>query len=259
MIGNVAAGLTLTPLLGMPEFTPEHSLAAELLRAVGPEGMRGGDVLAVTSKIISKVEGCFFPADERAALIERDTVRVVAKLRGENASAIVENRLGVVAAAAGVDASNVVGNWVLALPDDPDESARRLADELKHATGVDVGIVVTDTVGRAWRLGQTDIAIGCANLDLFDDARGGVDTDGKPLSVTQRCIVDEIAAAADIVKGKTDGVPIALIRGLDRYVVPGTGQRARDINRGLELDLFSQGTDEAYRQGYADGAAQGPQ
>lgn len=253
--------LQLIPLAGMPEFTSQHSLSAEILRVLGSEELQAGDVLAVTSKIVSKAEGCFVPASEREALIERDTVRVVAKLRGPTSSAIVENRLGVVAAAAGVDASNVTGDWVLALPDDPDESARQLADELKLAVGHDIGVVITDTVGRPWRYGQTDIAIGCANIALYDDVRGGVDTAGKPLTVTQRCVADEIAAAADLVKGKTDGVPVALVRGLKRHILPGTEQRARDINRDLELDLFRLGTDEAYQEGYraavaAVGAAQ---
>lgn len=249
-----STGVSLIPLLGMPEFAPGRSISAEMLRALEPGGVQDGDVFAVTSKIISKAEGCFVPADEREALIERDTVRVVARIPDGRGSAIVQNRLGVVAAAAGVDASNIEGDWVLALPEDPDASARRLAQEIKDATGCDVGIVVTDTVGRAWRLGQTDIAIGSANIRLFDDARGGVDTAGKPLSVTQRCIVDEISAAADLVKGKTDGVPVALIRGMGSYVVPGILQRARDINRASETDLFSLGTAEAYAQGYADGS-----
>lgn len=243
--------MELIPLAGLPEFTPEHSLSAEIVRALSGLEVRDGDVLAVTSKVISKVEGCFVPASERDALIERDTVRVVARLRGPTASAIVENRLGVVAAAAGVDASNVHGDWVLSLPDDPDASARALAGELRIALGVDIGIVVTDTVGRPWRYGQTDIAIGCANIALYADERGGVDTAGKPLVVTQRCVVDELAAASDLVKGKTRGVPVALIRGVAEYVLPGTTQRARDINRDLELDLFSLGTQEAFDAGYA--------
>lgn len=245
----------LTPLRGMPEFTSEHSVSAEILRAVGAGGVRQGDVFAVTSKIVSKAEGCFVPADEREALIERDTVRIVARIPDGRGSAIVENRLGVVAAAAGVDASNVVGDRVLALPADPDASARRIAQEIRDATGCDVGVVVTDTVGRAWRIGQTDIAIGCANIRIFDDARGGVDAVGKPLSVTQRCIADEIAAAADLVKGKADGVPVALIRGMGGAVVPGIAQGARDINRAADADLFRLGTAEAHAEGVA--AAQG--
>lgn len=253
---TLTTGLELIPVTGLPEFAPSHSLAEEILRAAGPDGLRAGDVLAVTSKIVSKVEGCFVPAAEREALIARDTVRLVAKLRGPGSSAIVENRLGVVAAAAGVDASNVSGEWVLALPDDPDASARRLAEELRLATGHELGIVVTDTVGRPWRYGQTDIAIGCANIMLYDDDRGGVDTVGKPLTVTQRCVVDEIAAASDLVKGKTDGVPVAIVRGLSRYLQPGTEQRARDINRDLELDLFRLGTDEAIAEGYRQAVAE---
>lgn len=248
-------GLEIIPLIGLPEFTPDHSLATEIVRSLVGIAVDDGDVLAVTSKVVSKVEGCFVPAAERAELIARDTVRVVARMRGPNASAIVENRLGVVAAAAGVDASNVAGDWVLALPEDPDASARRLASELRDALGIDLGIVITDTVGRPWRYGQTDIAIGSANIALYADERGGVDTAGKPLTVTQRCVADEIAAASDLVKGKTAGIPVALVRGMSEYVIPGTDQRARRINRDLELDLFSLGTQEAFDEGYRSALA----
>lgn len=252
MIEQTSGGLSVYPVIGIPEITPAHSLAEELLRALGPNALREGDVLAVTSKIVSKVEGRFLPASERDIAIASETVRVVAKLPGGAGSAIVENRLGIVAAAAGVDASNIAGDRILLLPEDPDDSARDLAAELKTRTGFNVGIVITDTVGRAWRYGQTDIAIGCANLQIYDDSRGTVDTDGKPLSVTQRCIADEIAAATDIVKGKASAIPAALVRGINQYVVPGSEQRAREINRDAELDLFSLGTAEAYAKGIED-------
>lgn len=256
MIDLTNGGLNIYPVLGIPEITPEHSLAEELLLAIGEGVLEAGDVLVVTSKIVSKAEGRFLPASERASAIERETIRLVAKIPGGNGSAIVENRLGVVAAAAGVDASNIVGDRILLLPEDPDDSARRLAAELKGRTGLDLGIIVTDTVGRPWRYGQTDIAIGCANFKVFDDSRGTVDTDGKPLSVTQRCIADEVAAATDIVKGKAAAIPVAIVRGLATHVVPGSLERARDINRDAALDLFSQGTAEAYASGFADGTKQ---
>ena len=183
--------------------------------------------------------------------IAAETTRIVAAIPGAGGAAIVESRLGIIAAAAGVDASNIAGDRILLLPIDPDESARRIAAELKEKTGLDLGVLITDTVGRPWRLGQTDIAIGCANLRVFDDVRGTVDTDGKPLSVTQRCIADEIAGATDLVKGKAAAIPVALVRGMAAYVDRSSSDRARDIIRDRDQDLFSLGTAEAFAKGQA--------
>ena len=246
-----AEELTIVPLRGFPEMTPEHSIVEELLRVVDATKLRQGDVLAITSKIVSKVEDRYSPASERDRAIAAETTRIVAAIPGAGGAAIVESRLGIIAAAAGVDASNIAGDRILLLPIDPDESARRIAAEIQERTGLDLGVIITDTVGRPWRLGQTDIAIGCANFRVFDDARGSVDTDGKPLSVTQRCIADEIAGATDLVKGKAAAIPIALVRGMGEYVVPGCSDRARDIIRNRDQDLFSLGTAEAFAQGKA--------
>lgn len=255
-MGVTPQSLTLIPLAGMPEFAPGDSLAHEIVTATAAAEveLRNGDILAVTSKVVSKVEDRFAPAAERAAAVAAESVRVVARVPGTGEPVVVENRLGIVAAAAGVDASNVTGDRILLLPEDPDASAARLTEEIAERLGVRVGVVITDTVGRPWRIGQTDITIGCAGLAPFDDTRGGTDTDGKPLSVTQRCIADEIAAAADLVKGKVSAVPVAIVRGLAHYVLPGSSHTAREILRDAESDLFRLATADAYEQGFADGA-----
>lgn len=246
--------LSITPVLGLPEFTAAHSLSQEILDATADLPLQDGDILAVTSKVISKAEDRFLPADEREEALRRESVRVVAHVPGTEQPLIVENRLGIVAAAAGIDASNVPGERILLLPEDPDGSARRLLGEIRAHTGVRIGVVVTDTVGRPWRHGQTDIAIGCAGIRPLDDARGGTDSDGKPLAVTVRCIADEIASAADLVKGKATGVPVAVLRGLGHYVDHEGSHSAREILREAETDLFRTGSDEAYRQGFTDGS-----
>ncbi|WP_238385104.1 coenzyme F420-0:L-glutamate ligase [Nesterenkonia muleiensis] len=246
--------LSITAVLGIPELTEAHCLWQEILDATADAPLRDGDVLAVTSKAVSKVEGRFLPAAEREEALRQETVRVVAHAPGTGQPLIVENRLGIVAAGAGIDASNVPGDRILLLPEDPDASARQLVREVHAQTGADIGVVITDTVGRPWRHGQTDIAIGCAGITPLDDARGGTDTDGKPLSVTLRCIADEIAAAADLVKGKASGVPVAVLRGLGHYVDRQTPRSAREILREADTDLFRLGSEEAYRQGFADGA-----
>lgn len=249
--------LSITPVLGLPEFTAEHNLAAEILAATAEYPLQDGDVLAVTSKAVSKVEDRFLPAAEREEALRQETVRVVAHAPGTDRPLIVENRLGVIAAAAGIDASNIPGDRILLLPEDPDTSAAELVQALHAATGVQVAVVITDTAGRPWRQGQTDIAIGCAGLAPLDDTRGRTDTDGKPLSVTVRCIADEIASAADLVKGKTSSVPVAILRGLGHHVDHSRPASAREIQREADTDLFRSGTQEAYRQGFADGQRSG--
>ena len=189
-------------------------------RRPSPPPRRGwldGDVLLVTSKVVSKVEGRLVPSptdpDERDALrrklIDDETVRLVAQF---GRTKIVENRLGIVAAAAGIDASNVQADEIALLPDDPDASAGRLRAEFA-ARGLDVGVVITDTQGRAWRLGVVDMAIGAAGVEVLADLRGDVDGHGNELVVTQVAVGDELAAAGDLVKGKLAAVPVAVARG----------------------------------------------
>ncbi|MEV0735887.1 coenzyme F420-0:L-glutamate ligase [Streptomyces sp. NPDC050549] len=229
---------------GMPEVAAGDDLA-KLIAAAEP-GLVDGDVLLVTSKIVSKAEGRIVEAADREAAIDAETVRVVAR-RG--ALRIVENRQGLVMAAAGVDASNTPAGTVLLLPEDPDASARAIRDGLRDALGVDIGVVVTDTFGRPWRTGLTDVAIGAAGVRVLDDLRGGTDAYGNSLSATVVATADELAAAGDLVKGKAAGLPVAVVRGLPHVVTSeddGTGARA--MVRGGRDDMFRLGTSEAVRE-----------
>ena len=229
---------------GLPEVRPGDDLA-KLIASTGP-GLVDGDILLVTSKIVSKAEGRVLSAADREAAIDAETVRVVAR-RGT--LRIVENRQGLVMAAAGVDASNTPAGTVLLLPEDPDASARALREGLRAALGVDVGVVVTDTFGRPWRNGLTDVAIGAAGVRVLDDLRGGQDAHGNPLSATVVALADELAAAGDLVKGKTDGLPVAVVRGLAHLVADGDGARA--MVRPPADDMFRLGTSEAVREAVA--------
>jgi coenzyme F420-0:L-glutamate ligase/coenzyme F420-1:gamma-L-glutamate ligase len=228
----------------MPEVAAGDDLA-KLIAAAEP-GLLDGDVLLVTSKIVSKAEGRIVEATDREAAIDAETVRVVAR-RG--ALRIVENRQGLIMAAAGVDASNTPAGTVLLLPEDPDASARAIRDGLRDALGVAVGVVVTDTFGRPWRTGLTDVAIGAAGVHVLDDLRGGTDAYGNPLSATVVATADELAAAGDLVKGKAAGLPVAVVRGLP-HVVTAEDDRlgARAMVRGGRDDMFRLGTSEAVRE-----------
>ncbi|MGW6540616.1 coenzyme F420-0:L-glutamate ligase [Streptomyces sp. NPDC055051] len=228
---------------GLPEVAPGDDLA-ELIAAASP-GLEDGDVLLVTSKIVSKAEGRIVAADDREEAIDAETVRVVAR-RGT--LRIVENRQGLVMAAAGVDASNTAAGTVLLLPEDPDGSALRIRTGLREALGVDVGVVLTDTFGRPWRSGLTDVAIGAAGVRVLDDLRGVTDSHGNELNVTVVATADELAAAGDLVKGKATGVPVAVVRGLP-HVVGGDGEPgARALVRTAADDMFRLGTSEAVRE-----------
>jgi len=250
-------GIRLWALDGLPEIRPGDDLSRLIgdALAADADGVEDGDILVVTSKIVSKAEGRFVAADDREDAITAETVRVVAT-RG--ATRIVENRLGVVGAAAGVDASNTPDGTVLLLPVDPDASARALCAALRTRFGVRVGVIVSDTLGRAWRIGQTDIAIGAAGLVVVDDLRGGVDAQGRPLVVTVPVVADELAGAADLVKGKATGLPVAVVRGMGRLVTDAVDTPgARTLPRTGEQDMFRLGTDEALAEGRAAGYAEG--
>lgn len=241
--GMVGGGFRVWAVSGMPEVARGDDLA-KLIAAAEP-GLVDGDVLLVTSKIVSKAEGRVVEASDREAAIDAETVRVVAR-RG--ALRIVENRQGLVMAAAGVDASNTPSGTVLLLPEDPDASARAIRDGLRDALGVDVGIVVTDTFGRPWRAGLTDVAIGAAGVRVLDDLRGGTDAYGNPLSATVVATADELAAAGDLVKGKAAGLPVAVVRGLAHVVAEEHGEGARAMVRHARDDMFRLGTSEAVRE-----------
>ncbi|GLX54392.1 coenzyme F420:L-glutamate ligase [Streptomyces hygroscopicus subsp. hygroscopicus] len=228
---------------GFPEVQRGDDLA-KLIAAAEP-ALADGDVVVVTSKIVSKAEGRILRAADREAAIDAETVRVVAR-RG--ALRIVENRQGLVMAAAGVDASNTPAGTVLLLPEDPDASARAIRDGLRDVLGVEVGVIVSDTFGRPWRAGLTDVAIGAAGLRVLDDLRGGTDAYGNPLSATVVATADELAAAGDLVKGKAEGRPVAVVRGLSQVVDADAGAGARALVRGAADDMFRLGTSEAVRE-----------
>ncbi|MEU9730431.1 coenzyme F420-0:L-glutamate ligase [Streptomyces sp. NPDC048002] len=240
-----SGGYRVWAVPGIPEVAAGDDLA-KLIAAAEP-ALADGDVLLVTSKIVSKAEGRIVEAVDREAAIDAETVRVVAR-RGT--LRIVENRQGLVMAAAGVDASNTPAGTVLLLPEDPDASARAVREGLRDALGVEVGVIVTDTFGRPWRSGLTDVAIGAAGVRVLDDLRGGTDGYGNPLSATVVATADELAAAGDLVKGKAAGLPVAVVRGLPHVVTgdgDGHGTGARAMVRGGHDDMFRLGTSEAVR------------
>ena len=223
--------LSVVGVAGLPEVAEGDDLVALIAERAD---LADGDIVVVTSKIVSKAEVRLVEAADREAAIAAETVRVVAE-RGS--VRIVENTLGIVAAAAGVDASNVPEGHVLLLPQDPDASARRLAEGLRRIARV--GVLVSDTLGRPWRLGQMDVAIGAAGVRLFE--RPDRDADGRPLAVTMPCVADELCAAAELVKPKDGHVPVAVVRGRADLVgeldLPG----ARSIVRSPDEDLFRTG------------------
>lgn len=238
-------GLQILPVTGLGEFGPDSDLAADLVAAA--PWIVDGDVLVVTSKVFSKTEGRMVAAptdpDERDAfrrkLIDDETVRIVAR---RNRTLITANRNGLVQAAAGVDGSNVRTDQIALLPLDSDASAAGLRARLADEFGLSVAVIVTDTMGRAWRTGQTDVAIGAAGIAVSHAYDGVDDGYGNTLMVTDIAIADELAAAADLVKGKLDGVPVAVVRGM---APRDNGSVARDLVRDLDDDMFRLGVEEA--------------
>ena len=236
-------------MTGLPEVRPGDDLAALVAAACD---LRDGDVVVVTSKVVSKAEGRLVPVPPgvdrervRQQAVAEETVRVVAR-RGS--TVIAQDRRGLVLAAAGVDASNVRSDEIALLPLDPDASARRLRDRLGALTGCRVAVVVSDTLGRPWRVGQVDQAIGVAGLAPVRDARGTTDSHGAVLEVTEIAVADELAAAAELVKGKAEGVPVAVVRGLD---LPDDGRGAAALVRPAAQDWFRLGTVEAQQSAVA--------
>jgi coenzyme F420-0:L-glutamate ligase/coenzyme F420-1:gamma-L-glutamate ligase len=244
-----AGAVEILPVPGLPEFRPGDDVAAAIAGAA--PWLRDHDVLVVTSKVLSKSEGRIVAAptdpEERDALrrrlIDAEAVRVLAR---KGRTLITENAIGLVQAAAGVDGSNVDGGELALLPTDPDGSAAALRARLRELLGVTVAIVVTDTMGRAWRNGQTDVAIGAAGLAVLHGYAGAHDAHGNELIVTEVAVADEIAAAADLVKGKLTAIPVAVVRGL---VPTDDGSNGRTLVRAGEEDLFWLGTQEALELG----------
>ena len=249
--------LTVSGIPGLPEFRAGDDLVGIVGDALDGV-LEPGDIVSVTSKIVSKAEGRQIAAADREDAITSQTVRLVAsRTHPGGVTRIVENPLGLVMAAAGVDASNAPDGVVLLLPEDPDASARALCAAWRHRFGIDIGVVISDTFGRPWREGQTDAAIGAAGFRVVDDLRGSTDASGHQLNVTAAAVADEITAAADLVKGKASGIPVAIVRGMAHLVggldLPG----ARSITRTGPTDMFRLGTDEAYAEGFAAGRALG--
>lgn len=246
---GTAAAIEILPVAGLPEFRPGDDLGAAV--AAAAPWLRDGDVVVVTSKVVSKCEGRLVSAPEdpeerdelRRKLVDDEAVRVLAR---KGRTLITENSLGLVQAAAGVDGSNVGRSELALLPLDPDGSAAALRAALSERLGVDVAVVITDTMGRAWRNGQIDAAIGAAGLAVLHGYSGAIDEHGNELVVTEIAVADEVAAAADLVKGKLTAMPVAVVRGL---TVVDDGTTARQLLRPGPEDLFWLGTAEAVEMG----------
>jgi coenzyme F420-0:L-glutamate ligase/coenzyme F420-1:gamma-L-glutamate ligase len=228
--------ISLLPVLGIPEVGPGDEIAELILRATDVEDH---DVLVVTQKIVSKAEGrlvAIDPTDSsaRRALILSESTRV---LRESGALIISETRHGFVCANAGIDLSNVDEGHAALLPVDPDRSARHIRDALQARRGLTVAVIVSDTFGRAWRNGLTDVAIGCAGIAAVVDLRGTKDATGRELTVTEVCVVDELAGAAELAKGKSTGIPVVIVRGVERAWFRESSVR-EEVVRPYRQDLF---------------------
>jgi len=248
-----AAGeLRVVPITGLPEFSQGMRVGTEIAARARLEQ---GDVVAISQKVVSKAEGrirhlaAVQPGAEarrlaatlgkEPALVELILAESKEVLRAERGVLIVETRHGFVCANAGIDSSNLPEpDTVCLLPEDPDASARRIRAEIAAAAGTKVGVVVSDSFGRAWRLGQAEVAIGCAGLAPLDDWRGRRGSGGRGLEATLIAVADEAAAAADLVRDKTSGVPAAVVRGLASHVRDGDGPGAAALRRPRAEDLF---------------------
>ncbi|GAA3604546.1 coenzyme F420-0:L-glutamate ligase [Agrococcus terreus] len=250
--------LALVAVRGIGEIRPGDDLASILADALAPHEPADGDIVVVTSKVVSKAEGRVRPAEEREQAITDESVRLVAsRAHPGGITRIVEHRTGLVLAAAGVDASNTDEGTILLLPLDSDASALAIATHLRERFGARIGVVVSDTLGRAWRNGQTDVAIGAAGIRVLEPLGGTLDAGGRPLLVTAPAVADEIAGAADLVAGKADGVPAVLVRGLGRHVGDLTEPGASRLVRRSGDDMFRLGSDEAYQAGRIAGRIEG--
>ncbi|RLE14904.1 MAG: coenzyme F420-0:L-glutamate ligase [Actinobacteria bacterium] len=228
--------LEIRPVMGIGEINPGDDLAGLIVDAISADGwtLEDKDVIVVTHKVVSKQEGRIAEVPDEAtyrALIEDEAVRIVRR-RGD--LVIAQTRHGFICANAAVDRSNVAEGLALLLPVDPDRSAHRLRRLIERATGVSIAVIITDTFGRPWRRGLVDVAIGVSGIPSIVDLRGTTDAHGNELNVTEVAVVDEIAAAADLVMGKATQIPVAVVRGLD---LEGAG-RATDLVRPADEDLF---------------------
>lgn len=241
MPSSEPAGLAVYPVTGLGEVRPGDDLAELLAGALSsvPGGVADGDVVVVTQKVVSKAEGRIVPLDgdgpaAKQALVEAQSVRI---LRRRRDLLITETTHGFICANAGVDLSNVDAGTAALLPVDPDLSARRIRQALEHRYGVSVGVIVSDTFGRTWRRGVTDVAIGIAGIAGVVDLRGTADATGRVLEATEVCVADELAGAAELVMGKDRGIPAAVLRGVEpSWFRPASV--AAEIIRPPDEDLF---------------------
>ena len=234
----MTAELRVVPVPGLPEVRPGDDLAGMVAAACEAAiGLRDGDVVVVTQKVVSKAEGRLVDIDPETGhrpIVEAESVRI---LRRRGDLIIAETEHGFVCANAGVDLSNVEAGQAALLPEDPDRSARRIRDALTHRFGVEVAVIVSDTFGRPWRRGVTDVAIGVAGLRPVIDLRGTADALGRELQVTEVAVADELAAAAELVMGKSTGIAVAVLRGVDPAWL-GDGSVVNDLVRRPDEDLF---------------------
>ncbi len=230
--------LRVVPVPGLPEVRPGDDLAGMVASACEAAiGIHDGDVVVVTQKVVSKAEGRLVDIDPETGhrpIVEAESVRI---LRRRGDLIIAETEHGFVCANAGVDLSNVEAGQAALLPEDPDRSARRIRDALTHRFGVEVAVIVSDTFGRPWRRGVTDVAIGVAGLRPVIDLRGTADALGRELQVTEVAVADELAAAAELVMGKSTGIAVAVLRGVDPAWL-GDGSVVDDLVRRPDEDLF---------------------
>jgi coenzyme F420-0:L-glutamate ligase / coenzyme F420-1:gamma-L-glutamate ligase len=232
--GGSRPPIEVIPVEGLPEVRQGDDLAAMLATELRATGVHDGDVVAITSKVVSKAEGRVVRGEARTEAVVHETVRVLAR-RGE--LVIAETAHGFVCANAGVDASNVDAGWLALLPLDPDASARAIRGALEAELGLErLGVVVTDTFGRAWRTGVVNVAIGCDGLPAVVDLRGRADDRGRVMEATEVALADEVAAASGLAMAKDAGVPAAIVRGIDR--LDGTDAPARALVRPAGDDLF---------------------
>jgi len=237
-------GISLLPIHGIPEVRPGDVLAELIMAAAGTDpGLHNGDVLVVTQKVVSKAEGRLVAVDmnivdDHKRLVLDEAVRVVRRRVSERGELLItETRHGFVCANSGVDLSNVDEGFAALLPLDSDRSARRIRDGIRGHLGIEVGVIISDTFGRAWRKGLTDVAIGCAGVAGVVDLRGSEDANGRQLHVTEVCVVDELAGAAELVMGKATGVAVAVVRGVDPEWLREGSVRA-EVVRSPQEDLF---------------------
>jgi len=251
--------ISALPVQGLPEITPGFDLAEAVVRALAsgpvPESLLAGDVLVIAHKAVSKSEGRIaaladvVPGAQALTLageLDKDPRQIqvvldesVSVVRASGGVLITETRHGFICANSGVDASNVPGDDVVVmLPLDPDASARALRARFLELCGVAPAVVITDSFGRAWRIGQCDVAIGCAGLEPVEDWRGRIDAHGRELHATMIAVADELAATADLARRKDGEEPVVLVRGAERHVVAGNGPGAVALIRAREQDLF---------------------